>query len=187
MPINAPFGFRPARHLTGGDANRSREYPIATGYNTDLYTGDVVKLLNDGTIARAAAGDRILGIFQGVRYVDSNGNQVFDGRWPASTTATDIGAQVIDDPAVIFQAQFGVATSLTQANVGELTDHVVGTGSNVTKQSGAYLDASTGTGSAGFRIIGLAKFPGNTGAYAIAECTIVEHEHSRDDPATPGI
>lgn len=184
MPSNAPFGFKPHRHRSGG-LIRENEYPIATGYATDIYTGDPVKLLNDGTIARAAAGDRILGIFRGVQYVDSEGNQKFGSRWPASTTATSIKASVMDDPNVSLLVQSGGTPA--QTNVGNLADHVAGTGSNYTGQSGDYLDSTMGTGAAGFRILSIPDYPGNSGQYATLEVMVYEHEFSHVDPATPGV
>lgn len=182
---NAPFGFRPFRHLSGGDPNSTREYPIATGYATALCTGDPVHLLTDGTIALAAAGERILGIFQGVSYVASDGSQVFTSRWPASTSATDIKATVVADPAVTFLVQSGGTP--TQADVGTIADHVTGTGSAYTGQSAAYLSGTMTSADAGFRVLDIAKLPGNSGQYALLEVAIVEHEFSRDDPATPGV
>ncbi|HYC65582.1 MAG TPA: hypothetical protein VEC14_12690 [Reyranellaceae bacterium] len=184
MPSNAPFGFKPYRHLSGG-VIRAREYPIATGYATALCTGDPVKLASDGTIELAAAGERILGVFQGVAYVDSGGNQVFTSRWPASTTATDIKASVIDDKNVSFRVQSGGTPA--QTNVGNLADHVTGTGSAYTGQSAAYLNATMGTGAAGFRILGLIKEAGNSGEFAHVEVAVYEHEMSVDEPATPGV
>lgn len=185
MPSNAPFGFRPYRHLNGGDPNRCREYPIATGYATGIFTGDAVKLLSDGTIASAAAADRVLGIFMGCSYVNAAGEQIFSRYWPASTTATDIKASVVDDKGVIFQIMSGGTPA--QTNVGNLADHVVGTGSTLTGISGASLSSTMGTADKGFRILGLSKEPGNSGANALLEVMVFQHEFSTDDPATPGV
>ena len=184
MPSNAPFGFRPYRHLSGGDANRTRQYTIASGYATALYPGDPVKALSDGSIALAAAGDRILGVFRGVQYKAADGSAVF-GYWPASTTATDIKALVATDPNITFEVMSGGTPA--QTNLFNLADHVVGTGNAYTNTSGAYLDSSMGTGNAGFRIIGIVDKPGNSGQYAVLEVQIFEHEFNRDDAATPGV
>ena len=181
---NAPFGFRPCRHLSGGDANGTRQYPIATGYATALFPGDPVKALTDGSIALAAAGDRILGIFIGVQYVDSNGSQQF-GHWPASTTATEIKANVVSDPNVTFEVQSGGTPAV--ADTFLLADHVTGTGSAYTLNSAAYLSGTMATSNAGFRILRIVDKPGNSGQYAVLEVQIFEHEYNRDDAATPGV
>lgn len=185
MPSNAAFGFRPYRHLSGGDSQRVREYPIASGAAGNIFTGDAVKLASDGTILIAAAGDRILGIFMGVSFVNSSGEQKFERNWVTTTVATDIKASVVDDPQVVFQVMS--AGTPTQTNVGNLADHVVGSGSALTGISGASLSATMTSADAGFRILGLSKEPGNSGANALLEVVIFEHEHSHDRPATPGI
>lgn len=184
MPLNAPFGFRPLRHLNGGQI-RHQEYPIASAYGTALCEGDAVKLLNDGTIALAAAGDRILGIFMGVRYTAADGSQVFNNRWAASTVGTNIKANVIVDPSVTFEVMSGGTP--TSADVGQLADHVTGTGSAITGQSAAYLNSSTGTGSAGFRILRLVDKPGNSGQYATLEVQPFEWEFAYHGQATIGV
>lgn len=184
MPSNTPFGFRVSRHLTGGQI-RHKDYPIATGYATAICTGDPVKLLNDGTIALASAGERILGIFMGVSYVASDGSQVFTNRWAASTAGTSILAQVIDDPNVAYKVMSGGTP--TSADVGQLADHVTGTGNAYTGTSAAYLNSSTGTGSAGFRILGLVNEPGNSGQYSVVEVQPFEFELAYHGQATIGV
>lgn len=181
---NAPFGFRPLRHLSGGNAFSARQYPIATGYSTALYPGDPVKALSDGTIALAAAADRILGIFMGCQYTAADGSAFF-GPWAASTTATNIKAAVIVDPNVTFEVQSGGTPA--QTNVFNMADHVTGTGNAYTNTSAAYLNSSMGTADKGFRILGIVDKPGNSGQYATLEVQIFQGELSRDDAATPGV
>lgn len=182
---NAPFGFRPVRHLTGGDCNRARQYPIATGYATDLVAGDPVKLLSDGTIALAAAADRVLGVFQGVQYTAADGSAVFTNAWTASTAATNIKASVIDDPEVLFEIQSGGTPS--SASVGELADHVTGTGSKLTGTSAAYLNGTSGTAAKQWRIMKLVDKPGNSGQYGVVEVMCFQHEFSTQVAGTPGV
>ncbi len=184
MPSNAPYGFRPHRHLEGG-LIRHNEYPIATGYATTIFSGDPVKLLSDGTLAQAAAGDRILGIFQGCSYTASDGSFVPNPIWPASTTATNIKAQVIDDPKVTYRVQSAGTPAVT--NTGNLADHVVGTGSTMTGLSGSTLDSSMGTGAAGWRVLRLVDEPGNSGQFASLEVQLHESELAYHGQATVGV
>ena len=51
----AAHGFKPLRHLAGGEI-RNSEYTIAIAYDTAIYTGDPVKLVAGGGIELAAAG-----------------------------------------------------------------------------------------------------------------------------------
>ena len=45
--VDAAFGMRPVRHLTGGQI-RANEYKIESGTSSNIFTGDCVKLLGTG-------------------------------------------------------------------------------------------------------------------------------------------
>ena len=63
---DAAFGFKPTRHLTGGQI-RTEEYAIAANYGSAIYTGQVVEAVAGGGIEAAAAGDtQQAGVFAGV-------------------------------------------------------------------------------------------------------------------------
>jgi hypothetical protein len=67
-----------------------------------------VELVAAGTIEidTAATSTRPIGVFQGCSFTDPNLNyKVFSQMWTASTSATDILAQVADDPDQLFQVQ----------------------------------------------------------------------------------
>ena len=67
---DAAFGFRPTRHLSGGDI-RTEEYAIAANYGTAIYTGQVVEAVAGGGVEAAAAGDtQHVGVFGGCFYTD---------------------------------------------------------------------------------------------------------------------
>ena len=67
---DAAFGFRPTRHLSGGDI-RTEEFAIAANYGTAIYTGQVVEAVAGGGVEAAAAGDtQQAGVFGGVFYTD---------------------------------------------------------------------------------------------------------------------
>ena len=182
---DAPRGFWPLRHLSGGTM-RPAAHTLASGYATNIFRGDVVKLVAGGGIEVAAAGDRFLGVFDGCRYVNSSGEQVYSKYWPASTTATEIEAYVYDDPNICFGVQS--AGSTVAADVGNLGDHVAGTGSTTTGIAAHELNGATGTGDAGFRVIGKIEQPDN--AYGTNVNLIVqpyEHEYTMADHSTPGV
>ena len=111
----APFGLRPIGRLDNGSVEVFRQYPIASGYGTDIATGDVVQLVDGGAATtiekQTGTGDTstdisMVGIFIGCKYTDPNTNQVtFSQLWPASTTASDAMAYVVDDPTVLFAIQ----------------------------------------------------------------------------------
>jgi len=184
---DAPRGFWPLRHLTGGTI-RPCEYTIASAYNTDIFPGDVVKLVAGGGIELAAAGERFVGVFAGVSYVAADGKQVYAKYWPNTTTATDIKATVYDDPNIIFGVQS--AGSTVAADVGNLGDHVAGTGSTTTGASAHELNGSTSTGAAGFRVLGKIDSPGNGwGTNVNLEVQPYQHEYNEhiDADGTAGV
>ena len=66
---DSPFGLRPSR-MRGSGANTTgmNDYPVSTGYNTNIFTGDIVK--NQGGVIRrmCLSTDRAIGVFMGCRY-----------------------------------------------------------------------------------------------------------------------
>ena len=177
----APFGFRPSFHDSGN--MRAKAYTIASGYATSIFCGDAVKLVDAGVINLAAAGDTMLGIFMGCEYKDSLGKPTVSPFWPASTSATDIVAYVIDDPNIVFEAVYAnpgtAGTDSVQTAVGELCDLKAHTtvGSTSTGLSTEYLDVISG---GQFQIVGFSTYPGDslTDAYVVAKVRMNEqHFH----------
>ena len=183
---DAPRGFWPLRHLSGGSMARTSPYTIASTYGTNIFRGDVVKLVAGGGIELAAAGDRFIGVFDGVQYTASDGSMKYAKYWPASTTATAIPAYVYDDPNILFGVQS--AGSTVAADVGNIGDHVAGTGSTTTGISAHELNGTTSTSDAGWRVLGKIESPDN--AYGTNVNLIVqayEHELTAADHSTPGV
>jgi hypothetical protein len=120
----APFGLRPIGRTGSGAQEVMRQYPIASGYGTNIAMGDIVHLVDGGTATtiekQAGVGTSaldIIGIFMGVSYTDPNTNQLtFSQMWPASTVASDAMAYVVDNPNVEFVIQADGAP----ANTGDI-------------------------------------------------------------------
>ena len=183
---DTPRGFWPLRHLTGGTV-RLAEYTIASAYGTDIFKGDMVKLVAGGGIEVAAAGNRVLGVFHGVEYTDASGEVQFSKHWPASTAATNIKAKVYSDPQITFGVQS--AGSTVAADVGNLGDHVNTAGSTSTGQSNQELNGTTSTAYAGMRVLGKIDQPGNAwGTNVLLEVQVYEHEFGSSlEATTPGV
>jgi len=172
-----PNGLVPLRHLTGG-VIRASEYTIASAYATSIFSGDPVKTVGTGkTIAQAAAGDTILGVFAGCRFTDANGDTQFKPYWPASTTATNIVAYVFDDPQIVYEVQ--ADDTVAAAALGQSFDVVVGSGSATTGRSAVELDASTAGATGQLRSIGFVDRidAATTSAYPKLEVVIGEAEY----------
>ena len=157
---DAAFGFRPVRHLTGGQI-RTNEYKIAANYGTALYHGQAVKAVAAGGIESCAAGEVVLGIFGGCFFTDpTTSKPTFSNYYPASTNASDIVAYVYDDPRIVFEVQHdGTGTAAMNFSGFDL----VGTGgSTLSGRSTQELDTSTSTTSGQFKQIGISKDPNNS-------------------------
>ena len=112
--LDAPFGLRPAR--TSISSQQQNRYRIAANYNTSIFQGDLVAMVTGGGIERVAAGGSgfILGVFNGCEFTDpSTGKPTFSNHYPASTNASDIIANVIDDPNAVFEIQADAAFPVT--------------------------------------------------------------------------
>lgn len=138
--VSAPYGLKPI-NLIGGQvfAGSTRLIPIASGYATNIFFGDVVKLVNTGTIQKDAgtstvASNGVAGIFLGCTYTNPTTKQLtFSQYWPASTVASDAQAYVADDPDVLFKVA-SVSSGTTIAFYGQT---VVGTNVALVQNAGS--------------------------------------------------
>ena len=100
------YGLRPVRKLDGSPfINAQNRYRIASGYATAIFQGDLVKPVTGGGIERAVANtsDKVVGVFNGVFYTDPTTQKpTFKNYYPGGVAASDIIANVIDDPSVVY-------------------------------------------------------------------------------------
>ena len=85
----APFGFSPSRKRgMNPNAIGTNEYPIASGYAANIFTGDLVRI-NAGNLQTVTDTNEVVqGVFMGCRYVE-NGEQKFKSYFPSGTSTTD--------------------------------------------------------------------------------------------------
>jgi hypothetical protein len=157
-----PYGMVPV-NLTGGlpFAGSTRMLPIASGYGTSIFFGDVVKIVNTGFIEKDTGTTTLapIGVFMGCTYEDATYGLTFRQYYPANTDpqgSQSIIAYVCDDPNTIFKIQGSAAMTQTAlfANAGV----VQGAGSTISGNSGVTLDVSTinTTAALPLRIVGWA-------------------------------
>jgi|TARA_R100000455_G_C6263014_1_gene118278 hypothetical protein len=189
----APFGLRPIGRLDSGSLEVFRQYPIASGYGTNIAMGDIVQLVDGGTATtiekQSATGDDsteidMVGIFLGCKFTDPNTNQMtFSQLWPASTVASDAMAYVVDDPNVLFAIQADAAPTNTGDIYGKNT-LLVQTAPNTTlKVSRVALDISELSTDAQNPIRVIDYLGGDQGdekgtTYPILVCKFNYHQHS---------
>jgi len=164
--VAAPYGFKPQGNVISAAYNqKTRIFPIASGYNTNIFYGDPVNGLTTGFIAKeagtvAVTAPGILGIFLGCSYTDPNTLQkIWKQYWPANTVASDAIAYVFDDPEGVFQIQ--ADGTLAQAALFANATLVQNAGSTVTGNSKIAITASTvnTTNTFPVKIIGFAQNP----------------------------
>lgn len=187
---NAPNGFQPVKKLDGSAwTGATNPYPITSGYATSLFRGDPVTVLADGTLGVGVAGSAVVGVFWGVKYIDSTGTPKFQSYWPGGTTVltgSSIEAEVIDDPNVVFTVQetsgTGTAgTPLALADVGLNINFYAGAGGNTATGNSSFsinnaTEATTDT--LNCKIIALDPTPGNAvGAFANWNVTLNNHRY----------
>jgi len=186
---SAPFGFRPSYHNSG--QMRPKAYVIASAYAANIFSGDPVKLTDngviqlgtsDGTRTGTVDGISLLGIFAGCQYLDASGKPTISPFWPSGATGTEIVAWVYDDPETLFDVQYTNPSSGTtvQTAVGEECDWTVASpgGSTQTGLSNCQLTAIQAT-SGQFQITGFAYsiFDSITDAYVQVTVRINEHHY----------
>ncbi|MCK5191523.1 MAG: hypothetical protein KAR12_15870 [Methylococcales bacterium] len=176
---NAPYGFRAVRHLTGGCVS-TNEYTILSAYAANIWSGDPVNIVADGTIQVAADGVAdACGIFSGCSYVNAAGDQVFSKYWPTGTVATEIKALVFDNPEIIFAVQSD-ATGIAAADVGATANWEIVAGDTTIGISKSNLDASGGLNATeiGLRVLRIIDIDDNeAGAYSDVEVLLNEHAY----------
>ena len=151
--IDKPYGLKPI-NLYGGTpfAGATRQYRIASGYNTAIFYGDVVEMINDGTIIKSAITNarstvttsQVIGVFLGCSYVNAQGQLIFSQYFPANTTAptgTYITANIVNDPNTLFKAVIATGTTANDATSGLLPSSttqftVIGTNVELVQNTG---------------------------------------------------
>ncbi len=158
----APFGFSPSRKR-GNNPNAigTNEYPIASGYAANIFTGDLVRI-NAGNLQTVTDTNEIVqGVFMGCRYVE-NGEQKFKSYFPSGTSTTDAFGIVCDDPNQVFEVQADASVTAGDLFGSQNFGVVLGAGSTFTGKSGHSIDASTRTsGIAMVRTLDSVNEPGN--------------------------
>lgn len=173
MPNVALGGFKPVEYE--GQSPRARRYPVASGYGTAIFPGDVVTLVAAGTVEIASTGgaDLILGIVSYVSYV-RDGVRIDAKHVPASTaysptargSANETHVWVYDDPRTNFVCNVASHTATdTEAEVwaalGANCDITAGAGSTYYGRSGHVLDGNVAASALRFRIIEILREPSN--------------------------
>jgi hypothetical protein len=167
--VSAPYGLKPV-NLIGGQvfAGSTRQMEIASGYATNIFYGDLVKRISDGTIQKDTGTTTAtpVGVFLGVSFTNASTGQIQQQQYyPASTaikSGTKIFAVVADDPDTLFQVAVVSGTTVISGvgitAIGENATLVQNAGSTTTGDSKvALLDSTATTSTLPIRIIDVVR------------------------------
>ena len=154
--VSAPYGLKPV-NLIGGQvfAGATRQMQIASGYATDIFYGDLVKRISDGTIEKdtGTATATPCGIFLGVSFTNASTGQVQQQQfYPASQqikSGTQIFAVVADDPDTLFQvvscSSGTTVAAMGISAIGNNIELIQNAGSTTTGNSAVAINEGTQT------------------------------------------
>ena len=149
--VNAPYGLRPINSVDGKPyAGATRQLPIASTYNTPIYYGDIVALVDGGTIAvstvttdsTTSPASYTYGVFMGCQYVNGQSQTVQAQYYPGNAAATSAIGYIVDDP----MAAFKVAVVYSNSVVTTVNGSIVGVNMAIDQGTG---DATTGNSGVG--------------------------------------
>jgi hypothetical protein len=162
MALDVLKGLTPARKLGSGyNAGGANTYPIANGLAENIGEGDPVKL-SAGVIQLATNTAACLGVFAGVRYIDSDGKLQIKKNFTTGTSSkggADVGggytqplAMVYDDPNQTYVVRTVAAASVSALLLGS-SFKLSAIGSVVGGRSQAVLDVAASAGASGGHMV----------------------------------
>lgn len=145
---NQPSGLTPIETLGTLGAYRLRPYAIASGYASNIFSGDPVifatDALNNRINVSTNSSTPLLGVFSHCEYMPAGGQFQQFKYWAAAATTqdgTDATAYVYDDPRAIFAVQ--VSAGFANTNVQDCANILYTAGSTSTGRSAVQLNSST--------------------------------------------
>lgn len=190
--VDAPFGLRPVRYLSGAPYNgAANPYHVPSTDSTAIYIGGLVKPVGttnaDGipvVTGNVATSNVVVGVVVGVMPVTAD-STVY------RVASTDRIVMVADDPNLVFEVQAddgGAAFAIT--GVGGLCDLTGFTsGSTATGRSSIEVDSSTldvaGAGDEDVLVVGFSRAIDNEPGGANANVLVRLNNHFYVDNALP--
>jgi hypothetical protein len=171
--VTAPYGLVPINSVDGKPyAGATRQLPIDSAYNTAIFNGDIVALVDGGTIAKSGvtddstttAANYTYGVFVGVQYVNAQGQTVQAQYYPGNAAATNAVAYVVDDP----MAAFKVAVVLANSAISSANQSIVGVNMAIDQGTG-----STATGNSGMGVLAPTNNLGNAATLPVRVVSVI--------------
>jgi hypothetical protein len=171
--VTAPYGLVPINSVDGKPyAGATRQLPIASTYNTAIFNGDIVTVVDGGTIEKSGVTDNstgsaanyTYGVLVGVQYVNGQGQTVQAQYYPGNAAASNAIAYVVDDP----MAAFKVAVVFANSVVTTVNRSIVGVNMAIDQGTG-----STTTGNSGFGVLVATNNEGNAATLPVRCVSVV--------------
>jgi hypothetical protein len=171
--VTAPYGLVPINSVDGKPyAGATRQLPIASTYSTPIFNGDIVALVDGGTIevsgvtndSTTSAANYTYGVFLGVQYVNAQGQTVQAQYYPGNAAATSAVAYIVDDP----MAAFKVAVVFSNSVVTTVNRSIVGVNMAIDQGTG-----NTTTGNSGFGVLVATNNAGNAATLPVRAVSVV--------------
>lgn len=155
--VDAPYGFKPENRIDGMPyAGAVRHVKIASGYDTNIFYGDLVQIVTGGTIEKftGTTSGSPVGVFVGCSYTNPSTKQPFHSQyWPADTVAADAQAYVVVDP----NAAFKVAVTDNSSDMSTASRAAIGANMSIIQGAG-----DTNTGNSGVSVLAGSEATTNT-------------------------
>jgi hypothetical protein len=173
--VTAPYGLVPINSVDGKPyAGATRHLPIASTYNTAIFNGDIVTVVDGGTIALSgvsndsttSAANFTYGVFVGVQYVNAQGQTVQAQYYPGNAAASSAVAYVVDDP----MAAFKVAVVHANSVVTTVNRSIVGVNMAVQQES---PQGNTTTGNSNTGVLVATNDAGNAATLPVRAVSVV--------------
>lgn len=168
-------GIFPVNKVEGQDVF----FPVDSSSGTNMFIGDVVKAVAAGAVNPSAAGDATIVVGTVVELFDSNKCPI--GAWNSSISTKYLASSTagyaliaLALPGRLYIAQSD--TILTAAAIMASTDHVAGTGSTTTGQSGHTINGGDLNSGGQAFIIGPVNDPTNDITLANAKWYVMFNE-----------
>ena len=144
---NAPFGFVPIGHITGGAIPEPHAYTLYTG--DKVYKGDPMIIDTTGTVLHGAASATTTHIGVAAEYVYDSGS------------AGGLTVHVYDDPGILYRVQVKTGETPALTNVWGTADiYTYAVGSSTSLQSSCVLTTISNS-SKPWIVLGLWSSPSN--------------------------
>lgn len=143
---SSPYGFVPISHQSGTPRTVRMPNGIASGYGSNIFKYQPIKLVSGLIQPITATSDQIFGIFAGVEYTPSGGRPAVSPFWPSGTTYQSSGGYPLYDMNVYFWPAWDTTLRLQVQADGSVAQALMGSQFNVSNAGAG--NTTTGLGAA---------------------------------------